>query len=1144
METVSSRDIAPYEPFICERLTREITLADPSRLLAAQSPLSTSTQPALSSLLQEAATTIQFHAKWFTPTGLTTLLQTALGIASRSSSTADLYAALNLIDTIGTYSVLPTLPPAVSFISYCYYQGTRSNRHRRLTQYAWSVALHILESHLGGQFGGALLDTITDDDLLRSKFKLAACVGALMITTDKLLSKDEDEDANQQPSMHQPTMHPTQLLHGMRKAVAVETNHILSEQVTIMLASMLQSDSITAEIEVDGSWDQWIDLLERCIQGTGDRAALDRLFNGLQKSVSKFEARHQPRLAELFVEARRPLPEELSSQLLVPWQRALILQEDTVWTTGFRSVLGKLCDSTFYLKELDAFIDTSVSAFFQTENFVSRRDFVFTLRTLILDPGTAQPVIDILAKGIVKIFMYKTQKEKWEAQRNWLFPILCEIAEYNLEATQLLLRIRADEAGEGYLEPIATQDSHLTKPIRESNSSNSSSLYGLTSLSFDSWVDVIRDTIIGKCMRWDVYNAHLVLLADQIRNHALWRERYSHISILCHYLCDTLKQEDFIEPPKETGLGKSYVIEKLLQILTAMISYHSQLSRQTVKTAIVTIINVAGSREHTVSIHCVHALSICCFELPELMAGYMEVIISKMTRMVTQRNLALYVLEFLASLSRFSNLQNRLRRDDFKRIFGVCHSYLSSIRSSTALERKRTPTSEQSAGRSSSSSEDMAPYVYALTHHVITFWYMALKRDDRHGLKEYITSCLRYTDIDGKEHIEDQGLVTIDLMDRVDAEEGITAPSEKVFDESDGRIITRHRMTGLLLITTETSLRTGKTIVTIRRPSGTAQRTISTHRRHDSALAAGIEDRTASVTVESDLQDYITVFPDDITGRTYGKVAIPRPSSALGSIEILSLPEEDASVARAIHYFDFTPALDTHKAGIIYVGEEQTSEDEILLNQSGSPDYREFLEDMGSVRRLKGATFNTQGLDRADDNDGAYTIVWNNEVTELVYHVTTLMPSDAHDDKQTVINKKRHIGNDYVNIVFNNSGRPFRFDTFPSAFNRVYVVISPSERTSFVQAREITAAKDKKARFYNVHVLTRAGYPNLSSAGEVKVVSGACLGGYVRNLALNACVFSKMWEAGGEGEYPSSWRQRLQMIRRLYEQHRPKWAHE
>ncbi|KAK4505756.1 hypothetical protein PRZ48_003721 [Zasmidium cellare] len=1139
MEPTSRRDIVPYEPFVCERLTREIVLCDPTRLLTAQSPPSTSAQPALSSVLQEASSTIQFHAKWFTPAGLTNLLQTALGVASRSSSTAVLYAALNLIDTIGTYSVLPTLSPAVSFISYCYYQGTRSNRHRRLTQYAWSIALHILESHLGGQFTGALLDTITDDDILRSKYKLGACVGALMVTTDKLLSIGEDETPSS--TMHQPTMHPTQLLHGMRQAVAVETNDILSEQVTVMLASMLQSDFVTAEIEADGGWDLWIDLLERCIQGSGDRAALNRLFNGLQQRVSKFESRHQPRIAQLFVEARRPLPEELSSQFLVPWRQALIMEEDTVWTTGFRSVLGKLCDSTFYLKELDAFIDTSVTAFFQTENFVSRRDFVYTLRTLIVDPGTAQPVIDILAKGIVKIFMYKTQKEKWEAQRNWLFPKLCEIAEYSLEATHLLLRIRADEAGEGYLEPITTQDSHLTNTIRDSKSS---SLYGLTSLSFESWVDVIRDTIIGKCLRWDVYNAHLVSLADQIRNHALWRERYSHISILCSYLCDTLKQEDFIEPPKETGLGKSYVIEKLLQILTAMISYHNQLPRQIIKTAIVTIINVAGSREHTVSIHCVHALSICCFELPELMAGYMDAIIGKMTRMVTQRNLALYVLEFLASLSRFPNLQNRLRRDDFKRIFGVCHSYLSSIRSSTALERKRTPTSEQSAGRSSSSSEDMAPYVYALTHHVITFWYMALKRDDRHGLKEYITSCLRYTDIDGKEHIEDQGLVTIDLMDRVDAEEGITAPSEKVFDENDGRIITRHRMTGLLLITTETSLRTGKTIVTIRRPSGTAQRTISTHRRHDSALASGTEDRTASVTVESDLQDYITVFPDDITGRTYGKVAIPRPSSALGSVEILSLPEEDPSVARAIHYFDFVPALDTHKAGIIYVGEEQTSEDEILLNQSGSPDYREFLDDMGSVRRLKGATFNTQGLDRADDNDGAYTVVWNNEVTELVYHVTTLMASDPHDDKLTVVNKKRHIGNDYVNIVFNNSGRPFRFDTFPSAFNRVYVVISPSERTSFVQAREITAAKDKKARFYNVHVLTRAGYPNLSSAGEVKVVSGACLGGYVRNLALNACVFSKMWEAGGEGEYPSSWRQRLHMIRQLEEKHRPRWAGE
>lgn len=1126
------REIAPYETFACERLTREIALCetDPARTPSTRNP----PHRPLAEVLRETSRTIQFNAKWFAPAALSTLLQTALDVTSRSSSTVDLLAALALIDTIVTYSLLPTLAPPIRFIAYTYYQGSRSLRHKKLSEHAWDVAQHILLSHLGGQFADILLDIISDPDTQRSKFKLSAATGALMIITEKLLI---DRD----PQL--PTLNATHLLVGL-KVADLGQNIILREQVIALLGTMLVDEDLTHQIEKDGALDPWLDVFGSSMwHGTDiDTEILDSAFDNLSTRIAKFEARHQPTLAQLFVEARRPLPATLSSQLVVPWERSLLLEEDTMWTAEYRTMLGRLTDSTFYLEELEAFIDIAVQAFFQTEDYVSRKDFVYTLETLILDSGTAASAVDILAKGIVKIFTYKTQKHKWEGQRNWLFPILCGISKHSLEATKLLLRIRADEADQGYLALEITEDTSTTDTGRRMPSY--SSLYGLTSLSFESWVSALIDMIVHEPKRWDVYHALLISLAPQIRNHALWRDRYQHINAIRQALCECLSSDNFVDPPPESGQTKSNVVAYLLQILSATISYHSHLPRNDIKAAVITIINVAGSRDHTVSIHCIHALTICCYELPELMAGYMDAIINKMTRMVTQRYLALYVLEFFAGLSRFPDLQNRLRRDDFKRIFGVCHSYLQSIRSTIALERKRTPTSEQSAGLSSStSSDDMAQYVYALAHHVITFWYMALKRDDRHGLKDYITSCLKYKDLDEKEHIEEQGMVTIDLMDRVDAEEQINAPLDHTFDENDGRIITRHRITGVLLITTETSLRTGKTIVTIRRPSGTAQRAINSKKRHDSAMTDDIESRfTASVTVESDEQDYISVFPDDITGRTYGKVAIPRPSSTLGSLDIIELPEIEA-VTRAIKQFDRTSALDSHKAGIIYVGEEQTTEREILLNVSGSPDYREFLEDMGTLRKLKGATFNTQGLDRQDDLDGAYTIVWNNDVTELVYHITTFMPNDPNDDQMAVINKKRHIGNDYVNIVFNNSGLDFRFDTFPSAFNYVYVVISPSERTTFLQAREITAAKRKKDRFYNVHCLTRPGYPNLSSASEVKVISGASLGGYVRNLCLNACVFSAMWQAGDEaGEYPTSWRQRLGMIRRLYGQYKAKWA--
>ena len=45
----------------------------------------------------------------------------------------------------------------------------------------------------------------------------------------------------------------------------------------------------------------------------------------------------------------------------------------------------------------------------------------------------------------------------------------------------------------------------------------------------------------------------------------------------------------------------------------------------------------------------------------------------------------------------------------------------------------------------------------------------------------------------------------------------------------------------------------------------------------------------------------------------------------------------------------------------------------------------------------------------------------------MIFHVATLMPnveSDLHYN-----NKKLHIGNNFVTIIYNNSGKPYQFGT-------------------------------------------------------------------------------------------------------------------
>jgi hypothetical protein len=162
-------------------------------------------------------------------------------------------------------------------------------------------------------------------------------------------------------------------------------------------------------------------------------------------------------------------------------------------------------------------------------------------------------------------------------------------------------------------------------------------------------------------------------------------------------------------------------------------------------------------------------------------------------------------------------------------------------------------------------------------------------------------------------------------------------------------------------------------------------------------------------------------------------------------------------------------------------------------------------------------------------------------VTELVFHVTTQMPTNLEHDPMCSA-KKRHIGNDFVNIIFNDSGLPFRFDTFPSQFNFVNIVITPASRASFIASRESNpeAEAERGQPFYRVQVMSRPGFPEISPASETKMVSLKALPSFIRLLALNASVFSLVWHNREGGEHISSWSARLREIKRLRERHGPK----
>ncbi|XP_043259850.1 GTPase-activating Rap/Ran-GAP domain-like protein 3 isoform X1 [Colletes gigas] len=134
------------------------------------------------------------------------------------------------------------------------------------------------------------------------------------------------------------------------------------------------------------------------------------------------------------------------------------------------------------------------------------------------------------------------------------------------------------------------------------------------------------------------------------------------------------------------------------------------------------------------------------------------------------------------------------------------------------------------------------------------------------------------------------------------------------------------------------------------------------------------------------------------------------------------------------------------KFGVIYAKMGQTTDDEMLSNEEGSPSFQNFLEILGERIQLKNWDKYRGGLDVKGDMTGKesyYTVYAGHEV---MYHVSTMLPYSKDNPQQ--LERKRHIGNDIVNIVYTDD--PEAIDVFNpncirSQFTHVFAVVSTED---------------------------------------------------------------------------------------------------
>ncbi|KAL0086854.1 hypothetical protein F4703DRAFT_1772710 [Phycomyces blakesleeanus] len=492
---------------------------------------------------------------------------------------------------------------------------------------------------------------------------------------------------------------------------------------------------------------------------------------------------------------------------------------------------------------------------------------------------------------------------------------------------------------------------------------------------------------------------------------------------------------------------------------------------------------------------------------------------------------------------------------------------------STPLQSKE-PQQHQSA---------MAQYVLIMAYLVITIWFTAMPLRERRKHVPFIIQRLLGGNPLGRP-IDEQTFTCIDMLSRFSFSDISLSPtkslvSKVLIGETSGTKNSRTWVYGHTLLTLKTAKVIGWVEVTIRRPSGTFSMMCNIENK---IKTDQVDYKTLPALLMMQCQPDIEARPlddgwkpksdEDALGITFEdtrdddqKTTVTQPHSRRQSEQANArnnirkadqlldpgllylqlynypditrlveapppLPDDDATL-RTLATLDRIPVVDFHKIGVLYVGPGQNHEVEILANTIGSPDYIKFLHGLGTIERLRGNTGNTGGLDREMDIDGRHAYFWKDDVTEMIFHVATMMPTNLERDPQCSA-KKRHIGNDYVSIVYNDSGADYAFNTLPGQFNFVNIVVSPHSISTETMATQALWGAENS--FFRVELQRRPDMPDIGPITEPKLISAHSLPGFVRQVALHANIFAQVQSgANGKREYVAHWRERLRHIRRV-----------
>ncbi|KAK9467473.1 hypothetical protein V1512DRAFT_261271 [Lipomyces arxii] len=712
---------------------------------------------------------------------------------------------------------------------------------------------------------------------------------------------------------------------------------------------------------------------------------------------------------------------------------------------------------------------------------------------------------------------------------------------------------------------------------------------GIAGLNISCWLSSIVQQLKDGAS-WEVYSFILGHLAPQLANLQLYMYSKTEIQWLRSVFCEQISTKiPSVELPR--GISRADIQAVLVRTMSSLLSYHMFFSKID-QDNIVKALLVGLMSSEKVAAPSVHSLLVCSYEFPISIKKFLSQIFTSFQTKITNPGLSVHILEFLTAMARIPSVTSNFTQDDFKRVFAMSFKYMEHANDLSSSSS--TPTSPAAAA-SSNLSRVLSQYLIALAYSVVSTWFLAMRMSDRKDLAPFIIRGLLLANGNraslqtagnvpsaGPEKpgpmtpSDERSWASIDLISRFTYSD-VELKMHTVFsglsrNRPKSEVVGNIWIHGISIVSIETFVKTGMSQVVVRRPSGTSSFNIFPDNRMVPSLtdpklllSGGASLRSSNTEARSPSPPADSISADDqlsfLPGYFFTELVTPPEFQSTLSPTLIQNPSEWATV-RAISMFDRTPVVEFHKIGIIYIGLNQSSENDILANSVGSKPYLDFLDDMGKLIRLRGNTqVYTGGLDTENDTDGEYAYAYSDKITQAIFHCTTIMPSrrsgsgsgseseseDAPFDGESLSNKKRHIGNNYVNIYWNDSGKQFQFDTIRSQFNFINIVISPHTRhattfdpdstSSSIASALIGGSEDSSLQFFKVRVFVKpsvdASTIFSSPASHLKVIGKSSLSLFVRNIAFNADIFAVVWHARPDDEYLSNWQYRLRQIRNL-----------